>query len=422
MTFPALEEVRSRAEALDQHDPLGPMVDRFALPPPGPDGIPVRYLDGHSLGPQPRAAAEAVQVELDRWRDRLIGGWNDRWLDLGREVAELLAPVLGASAEQVWVGDSTSINLAKVVGALVHRRPERPDVVTDEGNFPTDRYLLEAVARSAGGRLRTVAAPTAAAVEAVLDDRVGIVSLSVVDFRTSRRAELAAVTAAAQRAGAACVWDGSHAAGVVPLDLAALGAEAAVGCTYKYLNGGPGAPAWLYVRGDLVHELENPLPGWFGHVRPFALDGRYHPAPGIGRFAVGTPGVLSLAGALAGLELAASAGVAALAAKAAALTQVGIDAASAAMAPLGFEVLTPLQPGRRGGHVALRHPDAWAVTQLGVRELGVVGDFREPDVLRLGCSPLPLRHCDVVDAVARLADGVAAGRHHAHRGRTAGVT
>lgn len=421
MSAGAQDELRRRAEVLDQRDRLAFAVDRFGPPSPGPSGEPLRYLDGHSLGPPPAGAAEAVEVELDRWRQRLIGGWNERWLDLGREAAALLAPVLGAAAEEVWVGDSTSINLAKVVQAILARRPDRPDIVTDAGNFPTDRYLLDGAARCSGGRLRTVAQPTAAAVQAALDDRVGLVSLSAVDFRSGARADVRAITAAAQRAGAACVWDASHAAGVVPLDLAGLGADAAVGCSYKYLNGGPGAPAWLYVRGDLVPELENPLPGWFGHARPFDFDRRYQPAPGIGRFAVGTPAVLSLAGALPGLALAAQAGVAALAAKAADLTQLVIDAAGASLTPLGFEVLTPPRPEHRGGHVGLRHPDAWAVTQLGVRELGVVGDFREPDVLRLGCSPLPLRHVDVVDAVARLAAGVASGRHRAHRARAPGV-
>ena len=417
-----LAALRREAQRLDEEDALAPFLDRFVSPPPGDDGQRLVYLDGNSLGPPPVGARDAVTEELDRWATRLIGGWNDRWLDLARSAAAVLAPVLGAPPEAVWVGDSTSVNLVKVVGALQAAQHRRVDVATTAGNFPTDRYLLQSIADAAGGRLRVADAATADALAAVVDDDVSVLSLSVVDFRTGELADVAAITDAAHRRGVSVVWDCSHAAGVVPLELAAHGVDAAVGCSYKYLNGGPGAPAWLFVRPDLIASLDNPLPGWFGHRDPFALADRYQPAAGVDRFAVGTPPVLSLAAALPGLALAGEAGVEAARAKSLSLTGLLLEAAAAALVPLGFSTPTPVAAHRRGSHVSLRHPDAWAVTQLGVRELGVVGDFRQPDLLRLGCSPLPLRHVDVVEAVERLAVAVTDGRHRSHRGARPGVT
>jgi kynureninase len=414
-----LADLYAAAEALDAVDPLAGFLDRFEPSPPGRP--PLIYLDGNSLGPPPRGVTEAVAEELRRWREDLIGGWNERWLGLGEEAAGLLAPVLGADRSSIWVGDSTSVNLAKVVGAL-QAASGRLDLVSAAGEFSTDRYLLDEAARRAGGSLRLARSADPTEVATLLDRDVAVVSLSAVDFRTGELADLASVTELAHRHGAAVVWDCSHAAGVIPLDLEALGADAAVGCTYKYLNGGPGAPAWLYVRPDLVAELRNPLPGWFGHRRPFAFEDRYEPADGIGRFAVGTPAVLSLAAALPGLALAAEAGVHPARSKSLALTQLLLDATASALAPVGFLPLTPADPRRRGSQVSLRHPEAWRVCQLAVRQLGVCGDFREPDVLRLGCAPLALRHRDVVEAADRLARAVGAGDHRRHPNERRGVT
>lgn len=400
-------EVTTRAWAarLDDEDPLAPFVERFHRPADGPPPI---YLDGNSLGPQPLAAGPAVRAELDRWASRLIRGWNERWLALVDAAADRVAKVIDADPGAVVVGDSTTVCLHKAASAALQACPQRPDIVTDRGNFPTDLYVLDAVADGAGGRLRVVdAAPGVAEVAAAVDDRVGLVALSHVDFRSGALLDLRAVTEVTRQAGALSLWDLSHSAGVVPVGLDDAGVDLAVGCTYKYLNGGPGAPAYLYCRPGLADRLRTPIPGWFGHVDPFAMEATYRPAPGIDRFRAGTPPILSIAALLPGLTLVADAGVGAIRTKSVALTGLAISLADAWLAPLDVAVVTPRDPDRRGGHVALRCPDARTVSALLVEEHGVIGDAREPDILRLGLSPLHLRFVDVHDGMRRIADALA---------------
>jgi kynureninase len=390
---------------LDAGDVLAAYVDRFALPGASPRLI---YFDGNSLGPQPRGAPAAVAAELERWRSRLIRGWNERWLALVDETSDAIARLIGAVPGTVRVADSTTVCLFKLVRAALDAAPERPDVVSDRGNFPTDLYVLDAAARQRGGRLRLLdAAVTPAEITAALDDRVGMVALSHVDFRTGALLDLREITDRAHRAGALALWDLSHSGGVVPVDLDANTVDLAVGCTYKYLHGGPGAPAYLYVRPDLIERLRTPIPGWFGHASPFAMETTHRPAAGIDRFLAGTPPVLSLAALHAGLELVGDAGIAPIRAKSQALTSLAIDLADTWLAPFGIAVATPRDAAVRGSQVALRHPDARRITAM-LTAANVIGDFRAPDIVRIGLSPLSLRFADVHEGFKRFADGMAA--------------
>jgi kynureninase len=280
-------------------------------------------------------------------------------------------------------------------------------VLSDRGNFPTDLYVLAVAAHAAGGRLRLLdQAPTPGAVAAACDDRVGLVALSHVDFRTGALLDLPTITDRAHQAGALALWDLSHSAGVIPVDATTSHMDLAVGCTYKYLHGGPGAPAYLYVRPDLIERLQSPIPGWFGHAAPFAMETDYRPAAGIDRFLAGTPPILALAGLQPGLDLVAQAGVAAIRAKSKALTALAIDLADAWLAPFAVEVATPRDAERRGSHIALRHQEARRITAM-LTDANVIGDFRAPDIVRIGLSPLSLRFTDIHEGFTRFADGMA---------------
>ncbi len=403
---------RSRDEALraDAADPLAAHRDRFAIPDDS-----LLYLDGNSLGRPPRAALERIgRVAAEDWAAGLVRSWA-KWIDWPRRGGDRLAPLLGARPGEVVLADQTSVNLYKLASAAVAARPGRTAIVTDDANFPSDRYVLDGVAAASGLDVRVAASdptegtPTEVVAD-LLDDRVGLVSLSHAAYRSAALTDLAAVTAAAHDRGALVLWDLSHSAGVVPIDLGDAGADLAVGCTYKYLNGGPGAPAFLYVRADLQDELQQPIRGWFGHRDMFAFEPGYRPAAGVDRFTVGTPPILSLVAAEAGIESVAAAGIDAVRAKSVALTELIVDRHDAWLAPLGFTLGSPRDPARRGGHVAIRHSDAEAITTAAVAS-GVVADFRSPDSIRLAPSPLYTRFVDVWDACAALRDVVAAGEY-----------
>ena len=393
---------RADALALDAADGLAPFRDRFVVREDGPI-----YLDGNSLGRLPRATITRIErTVVEEWGRELIGSWESSWIDLPRRVGDrLAAAVLGARPGEVLVADSTSVNLYKLAAAaLAAAPPGRHVIVTDRANFPTDRYVLEGLAE-----VRYVDAdPDAEAVAAALaPGDVALVSLSLVAFGSGALLDLAGITAAAHAGGALVCWDLSHAAGAVPVDLAAGGADLAVGCTYKYLNGGPGAPAFLFVRRDLQEHLAQPIHGWFGAADQFVMGPAYQPAPGIDRFAVGTPPVLGLVAVEEGVALLAEAGIDRLRRKSLALTDLLIDLADDA----GIEVATPRPHERRGSHVALRHPEAWRTCRALVEELGVVPDFREPDLVRFGATPLYTRFVDVWDAMDRLRRALAERRY-----------
>ncbi len=373
----------AQARALDAADPLARFRERFALP----TGI--LYLDGNSLGPLPRATVAAMtDIVTRQWGERLIRGWNEGWIDAPVRIGGKIARLLGAGGDEVIVGDSTSANLFKALVAVLQADPTRRTIVSETGNFPTDLHVAEgAVACVPGARLLAVPRDE---VETTLDDDTALLLLTHVHYKTAERFDMAALSAAAHRVGAPVLWDLSHSAGAVPIDLNGANADLAVGCGYKYLNGGPGAPAFLYVRRDWQDRLASPLSGWMGHAAPFAFEDAYRPAAGMKRWLVGTPPMLAMAALEVGIDLWREVDQGQVAAKSAALFDILAAAGDAA----GLECVTPRDPARRGSHVSFRHADAHALTQALIAR-GVIGDFRDPDILRLGLTPLYLSNEDV---------------------------
>lgn len=371
--------------ALDASDPLAGYRDAFDLP----EGL--IYMAGNSLGPPPRAAAarlaEVVQAE---WGRDLVAGWTRRdWIGAPARVGAKIAPLIGAGPHEVIVADSTSVNLYKLLSAAVKARPERRTVLTVEGEFPTDLYVAGAV-----GQTRQVARDD---LVAAIGPDVAVVLLSHAHFRTGEVWDMAAVDAAARAAGAWTLWDLSHSTGVAVVDLDGTGADLAVGCGYKYLNGGPGAPAYLYVAEDLQGRLASPIAGWLGHAAPFDFAPDYRPAEGVRRFLAGTPPMLSLLALETAIDAMAGADPAVMAAKARKLGDVFLELMAEACP--GLEPACPGPGQMRGGHVAFRHPRAQAVSDR-LAAAGLIGDVRPPDLLRFGLSPLYLRFQDVGRAVA----------------------
>jgi kynureninase len=393
--------------ALDAADPLASFRDGFVVP--DPDLI---YLDGNSLGRPPLAALERLaRVAAQEWAGELIRGW-DHWLELPLVVGNLLGTgLLGARPDEVAMCDSTTVNFYRLVSAALDARPGRRFVVTDRANFPTDRYVLEGLARDRDREIAwldpdPVEGPTSADVVAALethDGDVALVTLSHVNYRSAAIADLPAITAAAHGAGALVLWDLSHSAGAIPVELAAAGVDLAVGCSYKYLNGGPGAPAYLYIRSELQAELRNPIQGWFGQADQFEMGQGFRPRPGIAGWLTGTPGILGLAAAEEGIRLSVDAGIERIRAKAIALTEYAIALHDARLAPLGFELGSPRDTARRGAHVSIRRADARELTSRMIAA-GIVPDFRAPDSIRLGLSPLTTTFAEVHRAIERIAE------------------
>jgi kynureninase len=414
---------RAAAEALDAADPLAAFRARFAGA--GEDGL--LYLDGNSLGRMPVATPAALaRVVEEEWARGLVRSWSS-WVGAAARVGDLLAEgVLGARPGEVLVGDSTTVDLYKLLVAAADARPGRDVLVCCADDFPTDRYVVAGVAQARGMTVREVPADVdegldPAVLAAALDARVAVVVLSAVAYRSGALADVAAVSRAARDAGALVLWDLSHAAGAVPVDLAADRVDLAVGCTYKYLNGGPGAPAFLYVRRELQEQLRQPIWGWFGQRDQFAMGPAYDPVPGIERFAVGTPPVLALAAVEVGARLVTEAGVDRLAAKGRALGELVVALADAWLAPHGVALASPRDPARRGAHVTLASPAAWQLTQALV-DRGVVPDFRTPDRVRLGPAPLYTRFVDVWDAMDCFREVLASGAHEGYPTVRARVT
>ncbi len=413
---------RARAEALDAADPLAAFRDRFVVE--DPERI---YVDGNSLGRLPRETAQRLGERVQEWGSRLVTAWPD-WIELPERVGDLLAPVLGARSGEVLMADSTTVNLYKLAAAALDARPGRRVIVTDAANFPTDRYVFQGLAAREGAELRLleshpVEGPTVAEVEeACAPGDVALVSLQHVGYRSGAIADMKAVTAAAHEAGALVLWDLSHSAGAVPVRLDQVGADLAAGCTYKYLNAGPGALAHLYVRADLQEELRSPIWGWFGQRDQFLMGSGYEPVPGVGRFLAGTPPILDLTAAEVGIRLTAEAGLEALRAKSIALTELVVELHDAWLAPLGFQLGSPRDPERRGGHVSLQHEEAWPICRALMERGNVVPDFRSPESIRIGLPPLYMRFVDVWDALDRLRRLIEAGVHHEVEAGPARVT
>jgi kynureninase len=411
---------RPVAEALDAADGLARFRERFAFS--GEDQI---YADGNSLGRLPRVTAERIDGLVAEWGDRLVGGWAD-WIELPVRVGDLLAGVVGARPGEVVACDSTTVNLYKLASAALELRPGV--IVVDEHEFPTDRYVLEGIAGRRGTELRRltsdpVAGPTADDVQAACAaGDVALVVLSQVAYRSGALADVPAITKAVHNGGALVLWDLSHSAGVVQAGLAEHDVDFAVGCTYKYLNGGPGAPAYVYVRRDLQDAVRSPIQGWFGQREQFAMGPAYEPAEGIERFLAGTPSILGLVAVEAGTELVLEAGIDALREKAVALTELTITLHDERLAPIGFRLGTARDPARRGAHVSLGHDEGWQLCRALIERARVIPDFRPPDVVRLGFAPLYSRFVDVWDAVDRLVRLVESGEYREVEAARARVT
>ena len=399
---------RARAEELDRTDELGFLRARFTLPED------VIYLDGNSLGPLPKTTPGRLAEVIEReWGDRLIRSWNEAgWWTAARRAASTLAPLLGASADEIMVADSTSVNLFKLLMIGVRARPGRSAIVVERHAFPTDVYLAASVAELAGAELRLIDGP--ADLDAALDERVAVVCLSQVDFRTGAMWNAAGTTARVHESGALMLWDLCHSAGSLDVELNAWGADLAVGCGYKYLNGGPGAPAFCYVAEKLHKDLRTPLPGWHGHADPFAMSSTYVPADGIGQLANGTPPMLSLLALEDALGALADVPAAALRRKGMALTSLFIELIDARCPELA--VVSPRDARQRGSQVSLRSVHAYGLVAALI-ERGVIGDYRSPDVARFGFAPAYVRFVDAWDAVEVIVDTLTSGDHRAERFR-----
>ncbi|GAA4262174.1 kynureninase [Dactylosporangium darangshiense] len=412
---------RHYAETQDAQDSIGHFRSLFYIP----DNELV-YYDGNSLGRLPLATRERLREAIDReWGHDLIRGW-DVWIDLARSAGDILAAsVLHVAPGEVILSDSTSVNLYKLAAAALDARPGRRAIVIDDDNFPTDRYVLEGLAAARGLELRVVetdidAGIDPARVAAALDDDVALVCLSHVAYRSGAIADMVAITTAAHRVGALTLWDLCHSAGAVRVPLRESGADLAVGCTYKYLNAGPGAPAFLYVRRDLQEALRQPIWGWFGRRDQFAMAAGYDPAESIDRYLVGTPPVLGGYAVIEGARITAEAGVDALAAKGQRLTEYTNQLAQEWLGPR-LTLASPADPRRRGSHVTFRSPEAWQMCQA-LKAAGVIPDFRTPERLRIGLAPLYTRFVDVYDGMARLRDIVESDAHLSYPAELGRVT
>jgi kynureninase len=400
----------------DANDPLRALRGQFELP----DGL--IYLDGNSLGVLPKATpARVAEVVRDEWGRGLISSWNTaRWIELPQRVGDKIARLVGAMPSELVVADSTSVNLFKVLSAAIAitraDAPKRNVIVSERHNFPTDLYIAESLAAQHGFVLRLL---DAADIAPALDDRTALLMLTEVNYRTGALHDMAALTRAAHDAGALAVWDLAHSAGALPVDLHRADADFAVGCGYKYLNGGPGAPAFVWAHPRHADRFRQPLSGWMGHAAPFEFSSGYRPAAGIARYLCGTPAVIAMAALECGIESVLAAeglgGLAALREKSIALTTSFIELAEARCADHGLELVTPREPSRRGSQVCLaRGEGAYAIVQALIAR-GVVGDFRAPDILRFGFTPLYTRHVDVWDAVEQLRQVLDSGEWRAAR-------
>ena len=389
--------------ALDARDALAPLRHQFVL-----DDAEI-YLDGNSLGPVSRRARERVLDVIDhQWGEQLVRGWGSGWMAQPTRLGDRIAPLIGANPGEVLVADTLTFMLAKLIGGALDLRRDRHVILTDAANFHSDIYIVEAMARRAG-RPMTVRAIERNTLASELNDDVALVMLTHVDFRTGEALDLSGITAAVHQSGALMLWDFAHSAGALPLDVTSANVDFAAGCGYKYLNGGPGAPAFLYVRPTFQGVLENPLPGWLGHARPFDFERDYESAKGMQAWVTSSPSIIALAALDGALDVFDLASMDQIREKSLALTDLFIELVSAHL-PGAFEVVTPLDHARRGSQVALRHPDAYGVIQAMI-ERGVIGDFRAPDICRFGFTPLYLRFVDVFDAVVKLVDVMGAGAY-----------
>jgi kynureninase len=395
----------SHAQSLDQQDELAHFRQRFA--PINPDLI---YLDGNSLGRLPLAAQQRLQdIIQHEWGQRLIRGWSEGWIDAPARIGGKIAHLIGTEEDEVLLADSTSVNLYKLALASLLAQPERRKIVTDDLNFPSDLYILQSVCKLVGEdcQLEVVRSedgihgPVEKLAQAV-DSNTALLSLSHTVFKSGYTYNMAEVTRIAHQGGAMALWDLSHSVGALPVDLQQAEADLAVGCTYKYLNGGPGAPAFLYVRRDLQEHLNNPISGWMGQKDMFAFDLDYEAASGLHRFKTGTPPILSMSAVEPSIDMIIEAGLEPIRAKSLQLSQYFLDLWQEKLVPLGFQLNSPRDPQFRGSHISLGHEEGYRIDQALIKEMNVLPDFRAPDNIRFGFTPLYTSFEDLYAAVSRL--------------------
>ena len=410
------------ALALDRSDPLAAFRAEFVIE----SGA--IYLDGNSLGRLPRRSIERMRDAIERqWGSRLIRAWTEGWFDAPQRVGAKIARLLGAAADEVIVADSTSVNLFKLAVAALQARPERTRIVTDDLNFPSDIYVLRGVTELTGRHALEIVpsdgieAPLERLAQSI-DERTALVALSHTAFKSGYVYDLAAVSRLAHGAGALVLWDVSHSVGAMPLAFGEAAVDLAVGCTYKYLNGGPGAPAFLYVRRELQDALVNPIPGWFGRRDAFDFGLDFEPRPGISRFLTGTPPTLSLAAVEPGVDLLLEAGIDRLRAKSVQQTDYLVALWEALLRPLGFTLNSPRSSDRRGSHVSFGHAEGWRIDQALIEQMHVLPDFRHPDNIRFGVAPIYTSFADIYEGVVRLARVVSERRYERYSPERAGVT
>ena len=414
---------RKTAETLDANDPLSKYKSQFVIKDPE-----VCYLDGNSLGRLPKATKEAITDFLDEWGTELVDGWS-HWIDEAQPTGDLLGrAALGAAPGQVLAIDTTSVNFFQLCSAAIMARPNRKKIIIDSSNFPTDRYILEGIARDRNLELITLdndgaGGPgaqeihnkkeliTAEALEPFLSEDVALVTLQAIHYRSGSRPNIKTITDLCRKYGILVVWDCSHAVGAIELDLDAQGVDLAVGCTYKYGNAGPGGTAWLYVNKSIQNELRLPIQGWFSQKDQFAMGPFFEPADGIRRFQIASPSIMGLRAVQSSFKMIEEATIQEIEKKANLGTEMMVALFDAWLKPLGFELLTPRDPKERGGHITIGHPDAKKIASAMRTEIKVVPDYRTPDSIRLAIAPLPTSYTEVWDGFARLKDLVESKRY-----------
>ncbi len=394
------------ARQLDSQDPLASYREHFVIPDPN-----LIYLDGNSLGMMPKAAQEmAHQVVNEQWGLDLIRGWNKGWWDAPARVGDKIGRIIGAAAGQTLVADTVSVNLFKLATAALTVQPNKTRIITDTFNFPSDLYVLQGIRQNLGGRheitligaLDNDITPDLDQLESAIDKDTALVTLSHVTFKSGYIYDMQAITELAHQKGALVLWDLSHSVGSVPVELDSCNADLAIGCTYKYLNGGPGAPAFLYVNKNIQEKLSSPIWGWWGQKNPFEFDLTYEPAPGAQRFLVGTQPMISLLTMEAALEPTLQAGMDALRTKSMLMTDYASFLTDELMAPLGFFLGSPRDSAKRGSHISIRHEEGYRINRALIEEMNVIPDFRAPDNIRLGFAPLYISFSDIWEGFDRI--------------------
>jgi kynureninase len=413
------------ARSLDQHDELARFRDEFVVTDPS-----AIYLDGNSLGRLPKRAAERMRQVVEReWGDRLVRGWNESWFNASKKIGAKIAQLIGAHPEEVIVADSTSVNLFKLSLAAIRSRPGRSKVVSDDMNFPSDLYVLDGVVELAGPAHKLTIVQSRDGItlppdtlRPALDSNTALVALTQTSFKSSFTHDMATVTEMVQACGALMLWDLCHSIGVMPISLNRTNVDMAVGCTYKYLNGGPGAPAFLYVRRDLQEQLVSPIRGWFGQRGQFDFSLTYDPAPGITRFQTGTPPILSLLAMEPGIDIVLEAGLDRIRLKSVRQTEYLVSLWRQYLEPLGVILKSPVYQDQRGSHISFGHREGLRIAKALIEEMHVIPDFRQPDNIRFGISPLYTTFAEIYEAVDRLRRVITQGIYERYAGSRMDVT